>query len=587
MGIPSYFSYIIKNYPNIVSELRKRHQTTTNIENVGSETVFEHLYMDCNSIIYDAVNSIPTAEEIIMDEKYIINYENALIGTTIEKIRRYIIKISPTHTVFIAFDGVAPFAKMNQQKTRRYKSDFAACSNYIKQTHNKSWSTSNITPGTEFMNRLSMKVKDAFSNSAAEFRVKKVVVSGSNEPGEGEHKIFQYIRENPDTNGTSIVYGLDADLIMLAIFHMHSFKNCFIFREAPEFIKSSIEIKKANANSKTKNNTNTNTYSHEEEQYLLDIGLLCEYILREMNCDLRDKRRVYDYAFMCFLLGNDFLPHFPALNIRTHGIPVILDMYTKTVMNTYSHGKPNYFISEDGKEIQWKIVKLFIAEIAKCEHSFLLIEYSARKKTDNWVWKTNTEEERERVMNNLPIIYRTEESFICPSEPLWESRYYMTLFPEKKDEISYRNTISKCYLDGLEWVYRYYNGYCMDWKWRYPYHYPPLFSDLLRCFPETSILLAPSLKNNGPVSPYVQLAYVLPKSQLYLLPPHIRTLLLEKYPQFFPDSVEFKWAFCRYFWEAHVDFDSDSDSESFGNHMNTNDRDKDRDILEIWEKELV
>jgi 5'-3' exonuclease len=45
------------------------------------------------------------------------------------------------------------------------------------------------------------------------------MVSGSNKIGEGEHKLFSYIRSNPQkhTSETTVIYGLDADLIMLSI----------------------------------------------------------------------------------------------------------------------------------------------------------------------------------------------------------------------------------------------------------------------------------------------------------------------------------------------------------------------------------
>ena len=224
------------------------------------------------------------------------------------------------------------------------------------------------------------------------------------------------------------------------------------------------------------------------------------------------------------------------------------------------------------------MVKLFIAELAKCEHPFLLKEYAARKKTDNWIWKSNTEAERDRIMTNLPIIYRAEEEFICPREPLWEDRYYMTLFPGNKDgcSMSRRGDISNTYIDGLKWVYRYYTGECIDWKWRYSYHYPPLFADLSRCFSDSTMHSSETLtKINGPVSPYVQLAFVLPKSQLELLPLRIHNFLLEKYPHCFPESVGFKWAFCRYFWEAHVDFEDISNPVNYDY------------LLEQWENELV
>ena len=78
------------------------------------------------------------------------------------------------------------------------------------------WDSTAITPGTEFMNKLNLQVRYHFRKPNA-YNVRQIIISGSDSPGEGEHKIFEYIRENTDDikNMKSVIYGLDADLIML------------------------------------------------------------------------------------------------------------------------------------------------------------------------------------------------------------------------------------------------------------------------------------------------------------------------------------------------------------------------------------
>jgi len=113
--------------------------------------------MDCNSIVYDAVREL--VDQYHPDTSN--DYESKLIKNVINHIDMYIKLICPTRSIFIAFDGVAPFAKMNQQKTRRYKSSFMA---KVELTE---WSTSNITPGTKFMDELSFHMDKAFNNTEA------------------------------------------------------------------------------------------------------------------------------------------------------------------------------------------------------------------------------------------------------------------------------------------------------------------------------------------------------------------------------------------------------------------------------------
>ena len=105
MGIPSYFSHIVKNYARLIRKL---------VPNNKSFQV-NHLYLDCNSIIYDAVRTIDFAK---LEDSDI----NTISYSVIHKIEEYVTLIQPDTHLFIAFDGVAPVAKLEQQRQRRYKS---------------------------------------------------------------------------------------------------------------------------------------------------------------------------------------------------------------------------------------------------------------------------------------------------------------------------------------------------------------------------------------------------------------------------------------------------------------------------------
>lgn len=97
-------------------------------------------------------------------------------------------------------DGVAPRSKMNQQRERRYKSYFFK---EFETGKSSLWDSNQITPGTEFMELLTKKLHKQFDN---------VIISDSNEPGEGEHKMMSVLQKLPITNTNTnkiLIYGLD------------------------------------------------------------------------------------------------------------------------------------------------------------------------------------------------------------------------------------------------------------------------------------------------------------------------------------------------------------------------------------------
>ena len=520
MGIPSYFSYIIKNHSNIIRSLQY-HQSV-------AYTSFHSLYMDCNSIIYDSFREI---EKTASSE----NCEKMIIDMVIVNIKKYIQFIKPYQILYIAFDGVAPFAKMEQQRTRRHKTNFMSKINMDKLTYEitqqtSGWNTSSITPGTNFMNQLSYRIQKEFMNKEHIYGTKNIIVSGSTEVGEGEHKMYEHIRNNPCKENVAI-YGLDSDLIMLSIFHLEYCKNIHIFREAPVF--GDLVDKKSSKDSKL--------------PLFLDIEKLCQSILQEMYCKHTNRNRIHDYVFMCFFLGNDFLPHFPALNIRTSGIQILLDTY-RNLLGKYE----NKYLVENNK-IVWKNVYILIKDLAKNENNFILGEYMQRSKLEMKKWPNENNKDRENMLTNIPIIFRAEEKYICPQEPYWEDRYYNSLFENTTfSQDTFIKLVSTNYLEGLEWVYKYYTQGCPHWKWKYNYNYPPLLIDLIKYCPQKNDVEFISPNDSVPFSPYAQLSYVLPKEYLNLLPKSVENYLMKNYPHLYDISPRLQWAFCKYLWEAHM-----------------------------------
>jgi 5'-3' exoribonuclease 1 len=524
MGIPFYFSYIVKNHPFIIQKYIKE------------KIEINNLFLDCNSIVYDVVNTMKYEEITETLHNHIINH-------VIHKIENYINIISPTNVIYIAFDGVAPVAKLQQQRDRRYKSWYQ--SEMSKNIFNKTvrvdaFNTTAITPGTAFMNELNTKIRTHFERIHSK---NNIIFSGSDEPGEGEHKLFHYIRtsENIKKDSCNVVYGLDADLIMLSINHLPEHPHIYLFRETPEFIKSLDSTLEPNAS------------------YFLDIPELAKMIALEMETETIETNngRMYDYIFICFFLGNDFMPHFPSINIRTGGVNKMLNAYKETIGSTQET-----LVTNEGQKIIWKNLRKLVQHLVQQEEPYLLEEYKYRDRREKTFYPEIKPEEIFKKFENIPTIDRGLEKYINPRKSGWQSRYYHTLFDwdpsmtntsvvadERKRELCTN------YLEGLEWTMKYYSNGCADWRWNYRYNYPPLLEDLIHFIPLLDTEFISNKKNNTPVSTLFQLSYVLPKTSLHLLPKEIENKLLQDHGEWYNNNCEFVWAFCKYFWESHVVLD--------------------------------
>jgi len=238
------------------------------------------------------------------------------------------------------------------------------------------------------------------------------------------------------------------------------------------------------------------------------------------------------------------MPHFPALNIRTSGINKLMSGYKQII------GKGNDRLT-DGNNVIWRNVRKLVRYLGEREHEYMKEEYKVREKFDRVrMRETDPKKKCEESFMAVPIKDRSIEKYINPHELGWEERYYSTLFGIKIDD-SRRKEICTNYLEGLEWTINYYTTGCIDWRWTYKYDYPPLLSDLAKYIPYFDTRLIES-KAPDPVSQLVQLSYVLPRDSMSLLPEMLREKLIKEHPEWYESDYEFKWSFCRYFWESHA-----------------------------------
>jgi len=239
MGVPAFFRYMSERYPKIIEHLIEDRGATDldqplpQYESNGYE--FDNLYIDMNGIIHPCAHPedrpAPTSE--------LEMYHNVTIY-----VDRLFAAVRPRKLLYLAIDGVAPRAKMNQQRSRRFRAaqDAAERNAIMKDIKGelgldeedidpseadllgKEWDSNVITPGTPFMHRLSdylrWYVAERINNGGPAWRNVAVILSDASEPGEGEHKIMSFIRQQRTQPGYNpnirhVLHGLDADLIMV------------------------------------------------------------------------------------------------------------------------------------------------------------------------------------------------------------------------------------------------------------------------------------------------------------------------------------------------------------------------------------
>ncbi|KAK4071282.1 uncharacterized protein Triagg1_6313 [Trichoderma aggressivum f. europaeum] len=376
MGIPAAFRWLSNKYPKIISPVIEQTPITTEDgitipvdttqPNPNGEEL-DNLYLDMNGIVHPCSHPedrpAPADEEEMMLE--VFRYTDRVVNM-----------VRPRKILMIAVDGVAPRAKMNQQRSRRFRSareaqekeeDKKALIELLKRQNGgafpaadtetvvkKAFDSNSITPGTPFMDILALSLRywcQYKLNTDPAWAKLKIIISDATVPGEGEHKIMSFIRSqrtspNYDPNTRHVIYGLDADLIMLGLAthepHFRVLREDVFFNEGKNRTCKLCGQKGHEANNcrgapKPAEDADNEKSKDSQTPVLkpfiwLHVSVLREYLAAELSIpDLPFKfdleRAIDDWIFMCCFVGNDFLPHLPALEIREHGIDTLTTIW--------------------------------------------------------------------------------------------------------------------------------------------------------------------------------------------------------------------------------------------------------------------
>ena len=531
MGIPLFFKKLCDDYPESIVK---------NINTMNGSFNDTFLFLDLNCAIHPCCRKIVEMDYNSLKKDI---YEKKMIVSVINYIKKLESRVNPK-LVYIAVDGVAPMAKIIQQRARRFKNAL--------DRDDESWDTNAISPGTEFMEKLNEALFNYTKRDQEEI---KYVLNDSSVPGEGEHKIVNYIRENgaffkDNTSSNIVIYGLDADLIMLSM--ALRMDNIYLLREEVEFLgkKGSAIV---------------------EDSFLyLNIDILKRAIIELLTGKMIDIDKMFmprdmnnvtvesvkkgnfidDYIVICFILGNDFIPHTVSLNLRGNGMKIILSAYTHVLYKINEHLLVN-------NKINQPFLIYFLDKIAEGEDCELKKISKGRTRFNIKHMTFSTEEEKMRELkNNLPMMeeQQAREKYINIGERGWRWRFYNRCLEIDEEEDVERLVLE--YMTIFKWVTDYYFIGGVSFYYSYNAGHAPAVYDMvkyLRKWGRDFNINTIKLKKKMVYNSLVQLLCILPKKSWHLLPVGARKTAGDSgsgISHYYPDNFKLDMYYKRYYWQC-------------------------------------
>nr|GLL32405.1 5'-3' exoribonuclease 3-like isoform X1 [Ipomoea trifida] len=580
MGVPSFYRWLVNKYPKIVENA---------VEDDESSVDFDNFYVDMNGIIHACFHPEddlfpPTTYEEVFQKIY--DYIDRLFNI-----------VRPRKLLYLAIDGVAPRAKMNQQRARRFRT--AKDKEIIEEEEMK------------LREKYKREGKIVLEKEESEVEDSNVITPGTLFMYILSEKLQIYIQERICGNARWKKIK-DADLIMLALasheLHFSVLRENVLTVNDQSNHLSSLELSMRKAEDPTtnsrgwfkqcdslvsKSDKGKQIHATKKDFQFLKVWVLREYLDLDIRAKLPEEckadleRVVDDFVFICFFAGNDFLPHMPTLEIHEGALDLLLYVYKKEFKNPGDYLVDMERVNNPRGYIKLSRVERFILSVGQFEEKIFKKRMEIREKrvrrqdaeevnmdnvvnqfdvavslgsdnqqtTDISLALSNTKDLKQELKD---IIRSNADTFkyggavdkVKFGEAGWRERYYTEKFKVESggDIESTRKAVVAKYTEGLHWVLLYYYKGVPSWNWFYPYHYGPSASDL-----KGMSQMKVKFQNGQPFKPFDQLMSVLPPRSAHALPEAYGSLMqdensniVEFYPTVFDTDLDGK----RFAWQG-------------------------------------
>lgn len=484
MGIAGFYRFISARYPLIC-------------ETCDEPPEIDNLYIDMNQVLHTCSRNV-----------YFLYQPQRSIPEIVDRCIRYLETVlciaKPAKLLYIGFDGVAPVSKMTQQRSRRMKAAKETTATLASRKRlgiavPEYFDPCMISQGTEFLNNFCESLEAEIHKLILKYprwSQIDVLYSSSGVPGEGEHKILDYVRRHK--NESHCIVGLDSDLIILALLS-HARYICLL-RDEVCFPPISPDRR---------------VLFRKRPFEFLHISLLRDYMYIETcaktlkPCPLIPPKLddltglTDDFVLLSLLIGNDFVPHSPAFSPSSNGMNTIMNKYFSFKKKKENRNKS---LTRRNFSIKWNV----------------FLEFLAFLKADELAWM--------KSKGDKPV-----KDF--------KSAHYMKLNdgPHK---------VCHAYLKTLNWIFLYYTQGCRDWEYFYPYHYAPFIDDIVKVFKDPMhCKTVQTYKKNGPIAGPVQMMAVFPPNLQHLTPLNFRPCF-ERFKKYYSLDFKLDMSNCTQTWQG-------------------------------------